>query len=369
MTTTRLRRTTLNTATSQEVALHRIGWSATGAVANPYLPWDTPKAIKDAMVLYYDIAKQKATNKSMAVNPTLKDLSGNGNDATCYNFAWSGMSGIGGYDTPNLVNWQINDLTAIINTINENKLEIISARILEQVIRYTFTKGVRKLRLKITLASPEKKVRIGFDNAKVQDITEDGIYEFKFMYSETQDNTINIGTLGGVTIEQLPLYPNALVSDGVNDYCIVWDRYDDEGNLINKKSLVLNKEDGYTIIAKRKWLDTNNNNINNTFVSKGIASGIKIETRLFSNNSMYTISFGATTNIQKELSDFIYQTTNSYCGIGITSGDKLDEPMVVLFDNKKAGGWYSSIALYSLIIFNRDLTTDEIEWVKNNLMQ
>ena len=70
-------------------------------MANPYLPLDTPKAIKDAMVLYYDIAKQKATNESMAANPTLKDLSGNGNDATCYNFGWSEMSGIGGYMTRN----------------------------------------------------------------------------------------------------------------------------------------------------------------------------------------------------------------------------------------------------------------------------
>ena len=56
-----------------------------------------PTAIKNSMVLWYDIAKQEATNESMALSPILKDLSGNGNDATCYNFGWSGMSGIGGY--------------------------------------------------------------------------------------------------------------------------------------------------------------------------------------------------------------------------------------------------------------------------------
>ena len=55
-----------------------------------------PKAIKDAMVLWYDIKRQGATNESMAENPVLRDLSGNGYDATCYNFAWSKMSGIGG---------------------------------------------------------------------------------------------------------------------------------------------------------------------------------------------------------------------------------------------------------------------------------
>lgn len=51
------------------------------------------------MVLWYDIKRQGATNKSMTANPILKDLSGNGHDATCYNFAWSGKSGIGSYAT------------------------------------------------------------------------------------------------------------------------------------------------------------------------------------------------------------------------------------------------------------------------------
>ena len=53
-----------------------------------------PKAIKDAMVLWYDIKRQGATNESMAENPVLRDLSGNGHDATCYNFAWTEESGI-----------------------------------------------------------------------------------------------------------------------------------------------------------------------------------------------------------------------------------------------------------------------------------
>lgn len=45
------------------------------------------KAIKDSMVLWYDIKKQGATNETMKANPKLIDLSGNGHDATCYNFA------------------------------------------------------------------------------------------------------------------------------------------------------------------------------------------------------------------------------------------------------------------------------------------
>lgn len=56
-----------------------------------------PYYIKNNMVLWYDIKRQGATNETMKANPILKDLSGNGHDATCYNFAWSGISGIGSY--------------------------------------------------------------------------------------------------------------------------------------------------------------------------------------------------------------------------------------------------------------------------------
>ena len=37
------------------------------------------------------------TNEDMAEYPVLTDLTGNGHDISCNNFAWSGMSGIGGY--------------------------------------------------------------------------------------------------------------------------------------------------------------------------------------------------------------------------------------------------------------------------------
>ena len=52
--------------------------------------------IMESMVLWYDIGKQGATNEGMAADPRIIDHSGNGHHATCYNFAWSGMSGIGG---------------------------------------------------------------------------------------------------------------------------------------------------------------------------------------------------------------------------------------------------------------------------------
>lgn len=56
--------------------------------------WDrTERKIMRSMVCWYDISRQGCTNEAMAKNPVLKDLSGNGHDMTCYNFAWAGMSG------------------------------------------------------------------------------------------------------------------------------------------------------------------------------------------------------------------------------------------------------------------------------------
>ena len=37
------------------------------------------------------------TNEQMAENPIWKDLTGNGHDLQMKNFAWKGMSGVGGY--------------------------------------------------------------------------------------------------------------------------------------------------------------------------------------------------------------------------------------------------------------------------------
>ena len=58
--------------------------------------------VKRNLVLWYDIKRQGATNENMANNPILKDLSGNGHDATCYNFAWNRQSGISSYFDFNL---------------------------------------------------------------------------------------------------------------------------------------------------------------------------------------------------------------------------------------------------------------------------
>lgn len=59
-----------------------------------------PERIKESMVLWYDTVRQGCTNESMSANPMLTDLSGNGHDAECRNFAWTEQSGISTADYP-----------------------------------------------------------------------------------------------------------------------------------------------------------------------------------------------------------------------------------------------------------------------------
>ena len=219
------------------------------AIGTPFLKSNAiPPAIRNSMILWYDLKKQGATNETMSTNPILKDLSGNGHHATCYNFAWTEESGI---------------------------------------------------------------------------------------------STTN--------------YPNALVSDGVDDYAQV------------TGLPLLNKEDGYTVIAKRKWIS--DLNVNQGLLCKTTDSyfggAFALEGIIGNGTMKVNFSFGATNKVEEfESSDITYLTSNSYNGKLIKSGSLEDTDFIEIF---RARELYCSAALYSLLLFNRDLTDNEIEWVKNNL--
>ena len=338
-----------------------------------------PTAIKNSMVLWYDIAKQKATNESMSLSPILKDLSGNGNDATCYNFGWSKMSGIGGYSMPNLTTWIKNSMV-VTETITDNKIKIVSGgnAISGIGIRTSYHSDISiKFSFTELVSSISVRKIDNTGNTIIQTITEEGEYIFDVKYDADKTyNQILIAGLG--TIEQLPLYPNALVSDGVNDYCLVQDRYDDEGNLINKKSLVLNKEDGYTVIAKRKWINEPTAGAFNPIASKQGSttmaenSAFVFEYSRISNSIRQygSWNFGSPNTLNSIADgDVVYQTSKSYNGqnvLNVGSNEDSDRLYISsLFNNTG----FANIALYSLLLFNRDLTEEEIEWVKNNLIQ
>lgn len=53
-----------------------------------------PSAILSALVCWYSPRRQGCTNEGMRADPVLRDLSGNGLDMECLNFAWNEASGV-----------------------------------------------------------------------------------------------------------------------------------------------------------------------------------------------------------------------------------------------------------------------------------
>ena len=323
------------------------------------------QSIRDAMILWYDLKKQGATNESMATTSTLIDHSGNGHDATCYNFAWSGMSGVGGYaDSYIKTHWYI-EKERVNATKTEAKINVTG--ILSTMISIYYQSNpdeqaylVPSYKIKVIgLTDGQSITYRDVDNTVTFTISNDGEYTlpeinfaaagkyYGFVFNKLQDSC-------NITIEQLPLYPHALVSDGVDDYCLV------EGLPL------LTKEQGYTVVAKRKYLTgirqsclaskRNSNQPDGAFV---------FELR---RNSYIADSFGYQNGIaQLEESDISYQTSKSYNGKAINVGKESDNNVLQLLNLNN--NYFANVALYSFLLFNRDLSTDEIEWVKTNLIE
>lgn len=338
-----LNRTLLNTSVLCQSRLNQSGLASLCGKAG-----GIPAAIRSAMVLWYDIARQGCSNETMQENPVLRDLSGNGHDAICYNFGWSGMSGVGGYGIINLSNWIFN-FPENVTIINVNKLKIYGN--VTQIIRCTINKSTT-FKLSVKGATQDNPLYIRFIQNELLNITQDGIYDVELNYEDGVLNLVEFGCQEEITIEQLPLYPGALVSDGVDDYAYV------EGLPI------LTKEEGYTVVAKRRLFE-------NIGITLAKTNGSVLSEGAFSfENNLQAVNFGNSTSITPNTGqdEIVWQTSKSYNGKDINIGDKTDSDFMYIAYSGSSSQQYKKLAFYSLALFDRDLTAEEIEWVKTNLI-
>lgn len=304
------------------------------------------------------------TNEQMATNPVWVDKTGNGHDLQMKNFAWKGMSGVNGYKFDFLLNeWatsndQISEKYSYKIVINnkQNSVQLIN------------NSGHIKITLKITGIEINKSIFRVYDNAGMehkQDYTKDGIYEIDYTVNEGANKIYfyvvggNIGQLENpITIEQLPLYPGALVFDGVDDY----------GTCDNFP--ILTKEKGYTVVALRQWITRGKGTL-------GLVSNVKkwyldgafiLEFRdTIVNRSNIPISFGSVGEEQDLPPILTYQTSKSYNGVPITTGRF--EGTDVLHVGKLAmtgfGGEYANVAIRELVFLDHDATEEELTKIKD----
>lgn len=315
------------------------------------------------------------TNEQMAANPVWVDKTGNGHDIQLKNFSWKGMSGVGGY---------VQDFNDFRNNATVDKIRIdeqgsnsIKVTILTTGIGnaiyipkniYQFNKsyfikissegydeGDMALSFYAPSTSTATTVTVSLNPNGVTEIPAIKEDDFLAVY-------INVsGKVGSFTVEQLPLYPGALVFDGVDDY----------GTCNNFP--ILTKEKGYTVVALRKWLTPETKTINEVLLGNFKNNPIWISANLGAfqfevkynvSKKVQTDSFGIGNNITLNNNHlFSYQISNSYNGsilrIGSNDGGN--------FFTVGCGGdqFYANAAIWELVFLDHDATEEELTKIKD----
>lgn len=298
------------------------------------------------------------TNEQMATNPVWKDLTGNGHDLQMKNFAWKGMSGVGGYAI-DIDEWGANS-TAAYYERNSIKITATFKENAPLGLLYHNIKLRQSCVLKVT-GIPE-----GCD-AFLDDrlgnrfyMSEDGVYKIIPSNFLAEALYLSIEKYperwyeSKLTIEQLPLYPGALVFDGVDDY----------GACDNFP--ILTKEKGYTVVALRQWISKGKGLcglVSN--VGSWLEDGTFVLEYFYTKN-FYSISFGAIKS-EKDLPHILtYQTSKSYNGVSITPGSFKGTD--VLHVGKLApinAGNYANAAIWELVFLDHDATEEELTKIKD----
>lgn len=306
------------------------------------------------------------TNEQMAENPIWKDLTGNGHDLQMKNFAWKGMSGVGGYTE----NYDSNrwykvasriDATWTYKSFNVKSIKDNNSAQLFYQSKPSDT-GFRVLSCTIKVSGLTdgqgiEYISNGTRPVVIMRIENDGIYHlpsfdfvaknayygFKFLKLQESCN---------ITIEQLPLYPGALVFDGVDDYGVC-DNFP-----------ILTKEKGYTVVALRQWLSFQDIGYPTLVVnSTDRLAAFSFED--FRNKTKSTWNWGRSVG----LSDYkipllyTYQTSTSYNSKTIYAGATEEGSNILQVCH--SGVYCANAAIWEIVILDHDATEEELTKIKD----
>lgn len=308
------------------------------------------------------------TNEQMAANPVWVDKTGNGHDLQMKNFLWGGMSGVNGYsDNFSSDFWKKpsdrSDITWTSSSFNITRVMNTGVQI------YYFSAWEES-----ESVIPEKRIIVkGLEDGQVLrymnvgnriiEISQDGIYtipSFTFKGANFYHgySLVKKQESCNVTVEQLPLYPGALVFDGVTDY----------GTCDNFP--ILTKEKGYTVVALRQWISMGEgisglvSNVKNWFNDGAfvVEYNSNNATNKFVNRP---VSFG-NVNIEMDLpNNFTYQTSKSYKGVPITTGSFKGTNSLFVGKLNNIIGNCSNVAIWELVFLDHDATEEELTKIKD----
>lgn len=303
-------------------------------------------------------------------------------DLTNTNFAYDKMSGFGGYTLGKFTNsWSLSNNSNSISIVARNPYDITLKKLGENSDWEFNTTELKIISNPVSVKfKSDKNIRFTCDyhyytvggnsegaplgiTSKDLIANEDTIITISPISQENIDKyniDINRGyyliyfqlspTLAvneEVTIEMLPLYPNGLVYDGVDDYSK------------NENIPVLTD---YTYVFKRKLL---NDTTGSASMNKGLTDqqrAIVID-HINATGSISGTSFGNIESVSSlRDSDIIYGTTNSVNGTNIIKGSHSDSNGIHI---GRFADWYKQMVFYKLILYPKTIPLLQINFLKN----
>lgn len=312
------------------------------------------------------------TNEQMAANPVWVDKTGNGHDIQLKNFSWGGMSGVGGYtENYNSNKWyKVKSRIDVTWTYKSFNARSIKDNRLAQLFYQSSLSDTRFRVLSCTIkvsgltdGQGIEYVSNGTQQSVIMRIENDGIYhlpsfDFRAKNAYYGFKFLKLQESCNITIEQLPLYPGALVFDGVDDYGVC------------ENFPILTKEKGYTVVALRQWISMGEglyglvSNVKNWFNDGAFVLEYNSNnaTNKFVNRP---VSFGKV-NIEMDLpNNFTYQTSKSYKGVPITTGSFKGTNSLFVGKLNNIIGNCSNVAIWELVFLDHDATEEELTKIKD----
>lgn len=290
----------------------------------------------------------------------LKDLTGNGHDITLNGFAFSEMSGYGGY-WANYKNWITKDDSFYIKEISDHTIhisQIVKDSTSIVFIEKTKLSSLPKYKIKVkgitgNVTSFKIDYTVGSKITDIINITQDGIYEINQLNENTDYYRYHIAKNTNepitcdVLIELIPEYPDALIFDGVDDYGI------------NEDMPILTD---YTVIVNRRYIETERSSClisKSAEVGKGafimeLIQGNSNTTSNYSFNNLGKSNLYTSTGIS-------WLNTTSYNGIRVGKGDGIDTNSIFMGAIRKGDSRRFKGAFYSAYLFDRSLDEQEIK--------
>lgn len=284
----------------------------------------------------YDVKRQGLTNDTPNEDWYLKDFSGNGHDMTLYNFAKKLDSGVGKW-AADYTAWTKIDGVVVTPT----RFKIVEEISSDYWLLFLYNTVVPAHKIKVSGIPKGGTLKYAINSV----ILENGINELPEMEADSARGfTISMGTTQfsdwvGLSVEQIPDYEGALVSDGKDDYGKA------EGLHIFKD---------YTVAADRAIVDDLITNADGGVFSKSTTT--KDGAFIF-NYKDQIFSFGSVTNKKVNTNRFIsYQSKYINNGKSISAGSMADVNHLLLAKLALENNRYSALALYSMLLFPYSLS-------------